>query len=181
MKFIRRYFLRFPRCQDGVAAIEMAIIFPVLLLIYIATYEIIMMYSYSKRVTRVASSVGDIVSQETNINTQYLNNFSFLAKATMFPYVKKNVSISVVGYWIDKDKRVSVKWKWPANTPDFKDSIPPSMIDESTFLVRSSASAEYGFHVFSSNLLPSKLSTITIDKVYYYRQRLGDQILCSNC
>ncbi|CAL9914353.1 Pilus assembly protein [Candidatus Liberibacter solanacearum] len=180
MRFYKNYIWRFFCRKNGIAAIEMALIFPVLLIVYIVVYEITLMYSFSKRLTRVASYVGDMIAQETIINQKFLYSFNTFLDATMLPYRLKQKTIAITGYWVDEKNQVKRMWYWPADSGSIKDDIPKSIIDPSTFIVRASVSTKYHM-VLETPLLPFTSSDIDMNKVYYYRQRLGDQIECKDC
>ncbi|MBL0848865.1 MAG: pilus assembly protein [Candidatus Liberibacter ctenarytainae] len=177
MRFIRSNILRFSSRQDGVAAIEVAIILPILLLIYLATYEISKLYSVTQRVTKIANAIGNLVAQETTITRQNLEDLHYLAQAMMFPYDDdaKKLSIAVSGYWIDEHAKTSIEWNWPANQV-ISDEMPLSIKDRQTFIIRSAVSTQYRFARFVS-----KTMTVPIEKIYYYRQRLAEKVKCSNC
>ncbi|MEG8099182.1 TadE/TadG family type IV pilus assembly protein [Candidatus Liberibacter brunswickensis] len=182
MKRIENYILRFFSMVDGVAAIEMAFIFPVLLLIYLSVFEITMLYTFSKRLTRVSSYIGDIVAQETLVSKQYFQGFKKFSDATMYPYVNNDCSINISGYWIDKNKKSLEKWHWSSGTVNNKQNldIPYSIKDYSTFIVRAEVSMTY-HPIILSIILPKNLDNIVFDKVFYYRQRLGDEVVCKDC
>ncbi|EMS36610.1 TadE/TadG family type IV pilus assembly protein [Candidatus Liberibacter americanus] len=178
--------MRFFHCHHGVAAVEMAIIFPILICIYIFTYEIANIYSFSKRITRVAGSIGDIVAQENSINNRYLDNFSLLAKATMYPYsynsINHKISIKIVGYWIDDRSVIHRKWFWSSDKSSSSNcKIPDSMIDNSVFIVCSDVSGSYPYTIFPKDFSPSYIKDIKINRTFYYRQRLGEIITCYDC
>ncbi|ACT57044.1 TadE/TadG family type IV pilus assembly protein [Candidatus Liberibacter asiaticus] len=182
MKCIKNYILRFLSRENGVVAVEMAIILPILLLIYMAVYEITMLYTLSKRLTRFASHMGDMVAQETSINKQYLQGFENFLRATMYPYRTPNHSIIVTGYWLDNKQIVRKMWNWSSsNVKVEREDIPASIKDASTFIVRAEVSINYRTLVFSKILPDSLKGDIVLRKVYYYRQRLGDQIVCRDC
>lgn len=134
MKFYKNYIWRFFCRKNGVAAIEMALIFPVLLIIYIGVYEITLMYSFSKRLTRVASYVGDMVAQEAIINQKFLRSFNNFLDATMLPYRLQKRTIAITGYWIDEKNQVKRMWYWPADSGSIKDDIPKSIMDRSFYV-----------------------------------------------
>ncbi|MBA5723584.1 TadE/TadG family type IV pilus assembly protein [Candidatus Liberibacter sp.] len=175
---VNRWIFRMIRCENGVAGIEMAIILPLLLIIYMGTYQITILYSTSKRMTRIASSIGDFVAQEVSINSTYLNNLKRFAESVMLPYKINDLSITVSGYWID-DKGVATRqWLLSSNSHPSavsKSSPPPSTIaDKNTFVVCSEVFMKHPVDFFMTT--PSVM--IPLKSVYYYRQRLGQKVVC---
>ncbi|AKK20334.1 TadE/TadG family type IV pilus assembly protein [Candidatus Liberibacter africanus] len=183
MRRIENYILRFLSRKNGVAAIEMAFIFPVLLLIYFSVFEITMLYSLSKRLTRVASNIGDMIAQESSIDKSYLEDFEKLLTSTMYPYIFNDCSIMITGYWVDSDKKVTKKWSW--SSPNIgitvKEDVPNSIKDYSSFVVRTEVTMKYQTFLMS-RIFPNSLNgIIPLDKVFYYRQRLGGEVICRDC
>ncbi|WP_244613966.1 hypothetical protein [Candidatus Liberibacter asiaticus] len=73
-------------------------------------------------------------------------------------------------------------WNWSSsNVKVEREDIPASIKDASTFIVRAEVSINYRTLVFSKILPDSLKGDIVLRKVYYYRQRLGDQIVCRDC
>ena len=63
---------RLARERKGAGAIEFAILFPVLIMLYIGAFEITIGLSVSKRVTRAAGTIADIVTQRFNYELDLL-------------------------------------------------------------------------------------------------------------
>jgi hypothetical protein len=51
----------------------------------------------------------------------------------------------------------------------------------SSFLVKADLSIPYKMLSFGPSFLPGNLQTLTIRRTYYYRQRQGDNVVCSDC
>ncbi|AGA65067.1 putative transmembrane protein [Liberibacter crescens BT-1] len=171
----RKNLLHLFQCRSGVGAIEMTIIFPLLVIIYLGTYEITNLYSVVKRVTQISSSMADMCTRETNVSQLYFKGMQKLAKAIMLPYAFSNMDIKVYGYWTDDNKQTVQKWGWPNNA---KDPGPlPSVADPKVFTVTTVISLQYKMLGFLSN----QWSEINIVKTDSLRQREGKEIICSDC
>ncbi|MCW6511574.1 TadE/TadG family type IV pilus assembly protein [Lichenifustis flavocetrariae] len=86
---------QFQRSAAGVAAIEFAMIFPLLLVLLLAGGQVILYVDAARKVQRVATSVSEMLSQAApgsssattaTVNTTDLN-FSYDAATVIFPYV----------------------------------------------------------------------------------------------
>jgi hypothetical protein len=55
------------------------------------------------------------------------------------------------------------------------------MRSASTFLVRAEVSVTHQLLMFMPGLMPSSLQTITLNREFYYRQRVGTSITCDGC
>lgn len=72
---IRAFGKKLRRNEEGVAAIEFALIAPVMLFIYFGLYEIFMLVDADRRVTQAASLVGDLASQEETLTLNMMENY----------------------------------------------------------------------------------------------------------
>lgn len=174
--------------SSGVGAIEFAILFPILVMLYIGAFEITIGLSVSKRASRAAGSVADIVTQQQNVTKSTLTQISSVANAIFVPYNTTKMQIKLTGITIDASANPKVLWSWtntsttaPYTANSAVSGIPADMLKASSFLVRSELSIPYRLLAFSPAFLPGNLQTLTISRTYYYRQRQNDSIPCGDC
>ncbi|MBL8905368.1 MAG: pilus assembly protein [Rhizobiales bacterium] len=99
MRFGPRHLRRFARAEQGIAAIEMALIFPVMLLLYFGLVDITNLLSANRRVTLAASTLGDLVTQQSEtIKKADLNGIYAALAPIMDPFPSNNVKIQIFGY-----------------------------------------------------------------------------------
>jgi Flp pilus assembly protein TadG len=81
---------RFARGEEGVAAVEFALILPLLLLLYFGSMEAAVLFTADKRVNSVSATVGDLVSQwdarDGKIPTATMNDYFSAAAGILAPY-----------------------------------------------------------------------------------------------
>lgn len=177
---------RFAGDKRGVGAIEFAILFPVLLMLYLGAFELTVGLNVSKRASRSAGSIADIVSQQSSVTKSVLATMPSVAGAIFAPYSTTGLTLKITGIAIDGTGKATVAWSWAqdgskpysAGSPV---TVPANMNQASTFLVRSELALPYQLLTFGSNFLPSGTNQITISRQYYYRQRVGNSISCSDC
>ncbi len=177
---------RFARDKDGVGAIEFAILFPVLLMLYLGAFELTVGLNASKRASRAAGSISDIVSQQPSVTKSVLAGMPSVAGAIFAPYSTTGLTLKITGIAIDTAGKATVAWSWAQDgtrpyTPGSTVTVPANMNQASTFLVRSELALPYQLLSFGANFLPSGTNQITISRQYYYRQRVGNSISCSDC
>ena len=63
---------RFAGDRDGMGAIEFAILFPILVMLYVGAFEITIGLSVSKRASRAAATVADVVTQQQTVTKSWL-------------------------------------------------------------------------------------------------------------
>ncbi len=177
---------RFARDERGVGAIEFAILFPVLLMLYLGAFELTVGLNVSKRASRSAGSIADIVSQQSSVTKSVLATMPSVAGAIFAPYSTTGLTLKITGITIDATGKATVAWSWAQDgTRPYASgttvTVPANMNQASTFLVRSELALPYQLLSFGPTFLPSGTNQITISRQYYYRQRIGNSISCSDC
>lgn len=77
---------RFRGDERAVSAVEFALILPVLIVLYLGGVELSHTISVDRKVTAVASAVGDLVAQASSIDNAEMNHIFTAATAIMAPY-----------------------------------------------------------------------------------------------
>lgn len=178
---------RFARDRKGVGAIEFAIIFPVLVMLYLGAFEITIGLSVSKRTARAAGSIADIVTQQQSVTKSSLTDIAKAAAPIYSPYDSSGMLVKVTAIQIDGSSNPTVMWSWASTgaAPYAKNSavsdVPTEMKKANSFLIRSELSIPYALFVFAPNFMPAEMRTITISRSYFYRQRQNDNIPCGDC
>jgi Flp pilus assembly protein TadG len=114
----RNPFRRFIRDAKAVAAVEFALILPLLVLLYFGTTEAASLYTVDRRVATVASTMADLISRERGcITTAKLNSYFAAATGIMRPYSTGALKQVVTFLAVNKTTgAVSVKWSKPYGT-----------------------------------------------------------------
>ncbi|NEH57985.1 pilus assembly protein [Rhizobium leguminosarum] len=178
---------RLGRDRKGAGAIEFAILFPVLVMLYIGAFEITVGLSVSKRVTRAAGTVADLVTQQQSVTKSALAQMPSVATAIFVPYNSTSLTLKITGITIDAGANAKVLWSWAkaGTVPYAKNTsvtnVPADMKTANSFLVRTELSIPYTMFLFAPNFMPDGMRTITISRSYFYRQRQGDSIPCGDC
>jgi Flp pilus assembly protein TadG len=180
-------FNRLIKCRRGVGSVEFAILAPILISLYICCFELTMGLSTAKRVTRSAATVADLVTQQTSVNKTFLATMLDVTQAIFVPYDAGSVRLKITGIAIDQSKTAKVLWSWqqdgsrPYGAGTVVNDVPDDMKTADSFLVRAELSVPHTLLLFLPGLLSTETRSITISRTYYYRQRVGDSIACSDC
>lgn len=108
---------RFRRCERGVTLVEFALVFPILILMFIGLVEFGEAFSVNRKVTNAASTVADLVSQENAVTTLQLQDIATVATELIKPY-RSNAPIfslriiSIVASNEKDDAKRSAKVAW---------------------------------------------------------------------
>jgi Flp pilus assembly protein TadG len=106
-------FLRDPR---GVSAVEFAFVFPVMVLLYLGGTALTQGIVIKRKVTLVASTIGNIVSQYTNIMPSDMTSIMGATTAVIEPYDGTPLGIIVSSVQIDANGAATVKWSQASGT-----------------------------------------------------------------
>ncbi|MBZ9671191.1 TadE/TadG family type IV pilus assembly protein [Mesorhizobium sp. ES1-3] len=190
--------VRFWSNRRGVAAVEFALIAPILLVMYFMTMEASQAIETSKKVSRVGSMVADLVTQQPTIVKADLDAIMKIGSVTLQPYNRStpNITITAIQVTTDTPPKVNVVWSrkvvngvysiataLPATT-----TVPTTLKVAGTFLIRVESNLNYtpiiGWTTDSPQKLgmtPSLTTTIPMGETYYLRPRRSATIPCSDC
>ncbi|WFU09129.1 pilus assembly protein [Rhizobium sp. CB3090] len=177
---------RFARDERGIGAIEFAILFPVLLMLYLGAFELTIALSVEKRASRAAGSIADILTQQSSVSKTVLATMPSVASAIFAPYDTTGLTLKITGIQLDASSNATVAWSWaqdgskPYSTGSAV-TVPSDIDQPSTFLVRTELAVPYQLISFGSDFLPAGSSQITISREYFYRPRTGSSVTCSDC
>lgn len=107
---------RFSKAREGAAVVEFALIMPLLLLLYLGTVEGGRLISYDRRLTTVASSLGDLVARHESAITQAeLDDYFTAAEAVISPLAAVGLKQVVTNILVDNVGDATVVWSRPHN------------------------------------------------------------------
>lgn len=174
--------------RSGASAIEFAFLAPVLVSIYVSSFEITEGYNAAGKVLKAASTVADVISRQPSVNKAFLNEMVDTAEATIAPHSMDGLKLKVTGVTIDSAGNAKVLWSWneSGGKPYTKGSavtVPQNMRTPSSFLVHAEVSVPHELLLFLSAGagLTRDARTITLSRDFFYRQRLSDDIACTDC
>lgn len=102
---------QFRRAHQGAAVVEFALIMPLLLLLYLGTVEGGRLISYDRRLTTVASSLGDLVARhESSLSEAELDDYFTAAAAVVSPMVADTLEQVVTNVLVDDTGDATVAW-----------------------------------------------------------------------
>jgi Flp pilus assembly protein TadG len=102
---------RFRRAAKGMAAIEMALIFPAMTIAYFGMIDVTNLLAAKRRVVLASSTIADLVTQAPGtITTGDLNGFYSAIGAIMQPFPTGTTGVQVYDYKIT-GTTVSLRWQ----------------------------------------------------------------------
>lgn len=106
--------LRFRRDVSGLAAVEFVFIVPVMLTLVFGTIEVASVVAIDRKVTLVARTLSDLVSQGTNVTDSDIKNFFGMGTAIMTPYqvAPDSMGQKITAVNVDAAKVAKVVWSF---------------------------------------------------------------------
>jgi len=192
--------LKILRDKRGVAAIEFAIIAPILFILYFLTMETSQAIDVNKRVSRMASEVADLATQQQTLTKSQVDAILKIGEAVIQPYNRSVPTITMTGIEITDDSTPKVLVAWSRKLDNGSSTVgdavgttttvPDKLKIGGTFLVR--VTADLGYQpvltwsadqkaALSQHNIRVWLNDITMGETYYLRPRLSTSIDCADC
>jgi Flp pilus assembly protein TadG len=108
---------KFRRSQSGVAAIEFALIIPVMLTTFFGVSEIANYILAARKVSNVASSAADLIAQDTLVTTPEMDDIMGALNVIMHPFDTSNATVRITSVIADENTgNTTVHWSDALNT-----------------------------------------------------------------
>ncbi|WP_075290883.1 TadE/TadG family type IV pilus assembly protein [Pararhizobium arenae] len=173
------------RDRKGAGAVEFAIIIPLLIMGYLGAFEISVGVGVSRKVAHASSTVAEILSRKKDVTKETLDGMKDVVAAAMAPYKMGDYTLKITGITVSAAGKGTVAWSRDQDggkpyTAGSTTDLPSELSAVNTFVVRAELVVPHQIMLMSP-ALSNSVNEIDISKTYYYQQRLGDQITCSNC
>jgi Flp pilus assembly protein TadG len=110
MQMTRFKFKNFLIAESGVAAIEFAFIFPIMVLLFFCLIDFTGYVSYNRKIAAISGAVADLVSKNrTRVNADDIQKYFSVSGMILKPLAASNVKVRVIGYRLEG---TNVKKQW---------------------------------------------------------------------
>lgn len=107
---IRTFLARFRRAQDGLSAVEFALILPVMLTSLLGAVEVSNGMLADRKVTQTTSTLADLVSQDNSVTNTEINDIFAAAVAVMHPIDATSMRMRISSIVADANGITRVAW-----------------------------------------------------------------------
>lgn len=175
---LRLAFERFRRDQKGLAAVEFALLAPLMILLYFGMAELCQGYMAQKRMSHVTSMVADLTAQAQSVSQRDLTDIFNIGNEIMQPFSPDPLQMRVSSVTRGADGIVKVDWSYGRNMLKLENpvTVPAGLIGNGESLIVSEAIYDYQSPV--DQFLPG---VTKLSRTFYLRPRVVDKVLCSNC
>jgi len=166
---------RFARANKGMAAVEFALIAPMMVFILFGAVELIDALDTDQRVQNAASSLADVISRDTSVSDSEVTGLWSALDVLMYPSSAQNMQVCITSISIDSAGVAHNQWSEAhggmSPCPSSNVNLTSSMKTPGTSLIV--AETRYGYTP-QLNMVFS--GAFTMDHVVYRRSRLVDPI-----
>jgi Flp pilus assembly protein TadG len=177
-KAIRRL-RRFRDEEDGVSAVEFAMLLPLLITLYLGSIEVTQAVSADRKMTLVAGTVGDLVAQVSCVSAGDIAAVSNAGKAVLYPFDSTNLTAVVTSVTFDANLTGKVAWSQAlaGSTPrvagtNVTDLIPAALRVANDSVIWAEASYKY-VPLVGRVIAPAG---ITLSEKIFLKPRLGKAV-----
>lgn len=105
---------RFARDRRGVSAVEFALIAPLLILLFVGSFEITRAVNMNRQVALLARTVSDFISQQESVSTSDIEAIFNASAAVMYPYPVDDTTlqIHVESIVVGTDEVARAQWSY---------------------------------------------------------------------
>ncbi|MFT3997206.1 MAG: pilus assembly protein [Asticcacaulis sp.] len=176
--------LRFFKAHDGAAAVEFALIAPILVVIYIGLTELGLGMMANRRTSHLAATVGDLVAQSESVTAANLTDIFDIGTSILQPFEGgTNLEIRVSSLKMGTDNKAHVEWSddrnWTgtpyvenATTGTVITSVTTSQLPVGEYLIMTEASYTYTAPI--TKFLPAP---VTFNYTFYHHPRSGGDVV----
>lgn len=183
--------------RRGVAAVEFAFLAPLLICMYFMSMEVSQGIETSKKASRVASMVADLITQQPSITKSEVDAVLKIGGALLQPYNRSQPTIIVTGIQITTDATPKVLVSWSRKVAggvysvdaakNTATTVPDKLNVAGSFLIRVQSSLSYtpvltwAADGKGALGLASAFDGINMGDTYYLRPRMSDTVPCGDC
>lgn len=170
MRALLRFFRILSRREDGVSAVEFALIAPIMLIFYVGVIEVSLALSVDRKVTSAASALADLVAQDDVITDDEMDQILAAGPVIIAPNPAGPLQIRISSVTMDLTGDAEIDWSDATGmTPHAEGSAftpPEGILTPGRSVVMVEVSYDY-----ESAFAEIGVGRYTIEEVFYLRPR----------
>ena len=147
MKKTMGVFANWWKDSSGLAAIEFALILPVMLVSLMGAVEVSNGMLANRKVTMTASTLADLVAQDTNITNAEISTVMGAAEGVLSPMVTSSIRMRVTSVVADDKGKTTVAWSegrgFAARSKGSAIAVPPNIVSPSGSVIFAEVEVRY--------------------------------------
>ncbi|HZL01172.1 MAG TPA: TadE/TadG family type IV pilus assembly protein [Caulobacteraceae bacterium] len=169
---------RFRRDISAVAAVEFAIIAPLMILSYFGLADVTQGLIAQRRISHAAATIGDLVSQESGLHKADINDIFTVGNTIVSPYPTAPLEERVTSITANASGATTVAWSEASNMAPLSGAVtvPAHVVSANQSVIRSDV-----VYVYSSPINYIITTPITFSYTYYLKPRISQTVTCYDC
>lgn len=144
---------RFARDRRGSAAVEFALIIPVVMLLYFGMAETTQALLANRRVSVIATAVGDLTAQATQLKKAQIDDIFNISAAALKPFPVSDLGIRIVSIETTAAGVPQVKWQQQRGT--FPSGVDLSTVEKTANIAVIRAETIYTYKTPFGQIFPN--------------------------
>ena len=171
---------RFGRDRTGAAAVEFALLAPVMITIYFGLVETCEAVLAERKADHVASAVGDLVAQSSGaLAASDIDDIFAIGNTVMAPFATSTLKMRITSLTPNGAGNPAVSWSYGSGMTALAAGTAktlPVTVSSGDSVIMSEVT-----YTYNSPLKYVMPNALTFNEVYYLRPRQTSQITCSDC
>jgi len=165
------------RDRSGQALVEAALVFPMLIAVFLGVSEFSQAFTVKRRLEAVANTAADLVARTQSIATADLIGIKAMVDEIMKPYPTLTLGLTISSIVADQDNATRVAWSYAqgsgatARTPGASVSLPPGLTEPNSSIVFAEVN-----YTFRSTLGQIIVGDVSFAAEAYLRPRASNQV-----
>lgn len=168
----------FRRGERGLSLIEFALIFPLMVMMFLGAVEFGEAFTLDRKLSNAASTTSDLVAQLDSLTTADLNDIALVADEILRPYSSEPFGLVLTSVVADQNNNTTVDWSYArgpgatARATGTAVTLPAGLTEPNSSIIM--AEASYGFSPSVGLFLTG---VITLNGTAYFRPRLAQRVI----
>lgn len=164
--------------EKGNAALETALVFPILITLLMGTFDIGNGIAVNQRTVGASQIIGDLIARNRNVDVNILQDIVRAGELAFDPYPTDSFGYDIISIQFDDDGDPVVLWRMTENMPPNDDALESTeglgSVGEGLVIV----TARYQYDTFFSKFI---VPQIQMQEVAFLKGRKSATIVCDDC